>query len=344
MELTAYTKYEAQKIQHTYIDEFDANQDLDQNHLEELDAGTPPGETDFSAQTNSPRLNSFRKIFRSAPSNPLTPATSKTASISSSRIPPRKSTPSAHRRELVWKSQEHEAVPLEDTAHQFQDFLHTFSTESLSRRRGRYTTKTAHRCPGYNRIEITLTADIARSAIVSHLTPTPYEICPVCNEIVQDAEIFACICGGDGKCLHEHGSSPFVLTPSAENEFPTIKCLTCLEWSHRPCVNIFKNEDQNFVCQRCTVQATFDPRESDVLVDSQTQHPQMVDFVRQKRALLIGINYICSQGVPVQLNRPQRDMREVERLLKGEVSVSGLEATILIAIMFHTVRDVWVSG
>jgi len=325
MELTAYTKYEAQKIQHTYIDEFDANQDLDQNHLEELDAGTPPGETDFSAQTNSPRLNSFRKIFRSAPSNPLTPATSKTASISSSRIPPRKSTPSAHRRELVWKSQEHEAVPLEDTAHQFQDFLHTFSTESLSRRRGRYTTKTAHRCPGYNRIEITLTADIARSAIVSHLTPTPYEICPVCNEIVQDAEIFACICGGDGKSLHEHSSSPLVLTHLAENESPTIKCLTCSEWYHRPCVNISENEDQKFVCQRCTVQTMSDPNESGgVPVDSQTgQKSEKLAFVRRKRALLIGINYDLNDQ-DLQLRFPQRDIQKVGWLLKGEVSVSGL--------------------
>jgi len=216
-------------------------------------------------------------------------------------------------------------VSLEDIAHQFHDFLHTSSTSSaLSRRRGRYTTKTAHRCPGYNRIEITLTSDIARSAIVSHHTPTPHEICPVCKEIVQDAEIFACICGGDGKCLHEHGSSPFVLTPSAENEFPTIKCLTCLEWYHRPCVNIFENEDQKFVCQRCAVHTTFDPRESDTLVDSQTrqQKPQKLDFVRRKRALLIGINYTGSQGV--QLIYPQRDMKEVERLLKGEVLVSGL--------------------
>jgi len=216
MELIAYTKYEAQKIQRTYVDEFDADHDLDQDRLEEFefDAGTPPVETKFSPQSNSSRLKSFRNIFRSAPSNPRTPATSKaTSKISSSRIPPRKSTPSAHRRELVWKSQEHEMVSLRDIAHQFQDFLNTFSTQSaLSRRRGRYTTKTAHRCPGYNRIEITLTTDIARSAIVSHLTPTPHEICPVCKEIVQDAEVFACICGGDGKSLHKHNSSPFVLT------------------------------------------------------------------------------------------------------------------------------------
>jgi hypothetical protein len=324
MELTACTKYEAQ-IQRTYVDEFDADHDLDQNRLEEFefDAGTPPVETKINPQSNSSRLKNFQSIFRSVQSNPRTPAASKaTSKISSSPIPPRKSTPSAHRRELVWKSQEHETVSLEDIAHQFQDFLHTFSTQSaLSRRRGRYTTKTAHRCPGYNRIEITLTTDIARSAIVSHLTPTPHEICPVCKEIVQDAEIFACICGGDSKSLHEHKSSPFVLTHIAENEFPTIRCLTCSEWYHRPCVNIFENEDQRFVCQRCTVQTMFDPNESgDVMVDSQTrQKLQNLASVRRKRALLIGMNY----DQALQSLFSQRNMKEVYRLLKGEVSVSG---------------------
>jgi hypothetical protein len=127
------------------------------------------------------------------------PTASSTSSISPRR-PLRKSNPNAHRRELVWKSQKNERVSLEEIARQFQSFLLTFSTElGFNRRRARYTTKTAHRCPGYNRIEITLTPDIARSAIVSHLTPIPHEICPVCKEIVKDAEIFACICGGDGK-------------------------------------------------------------------------------------------------------------------------------------------------
>ena len=115
------------------------------------------------------------------------------------RKPLRKSSPSALRRELVWKSQNNETVFLEEIARQFQSSLLTFSTElGFNRRRGRYTKKTAHRCPGYNRIEITLTPNIARSAIVSHLTPIPHEICPVCREIVKDAEIFACICGCDG--------------------------------------------------------------------------------------------------------------------------------------------------
>jgi hypothetical protein len=118
----------------------------------------------------------------------------------SSRRSFRKSSPSAHRRELVWRSQKNETVSLEEIARQFQSSLLTVSTESgFNHRRGRYTTKTAHRCPGYNRIEITLTSEIARSAIVSHLTPIPHEICPVCKEIVKDAEIFACICGRDGE-------------------------------------------------------------------------------------------------------------------------------------------------
>ncbi|KIM44033.1 hypothetical protein M413DRAFT_373720 [Hebeloma cylindrosporum] len=185
-------------------------------------------------------------VSSSAPSTPrlnaALPTASSISSISSQR-PPRKSIPSARRRELVWKSQKNEAVSLEDIAHQFQSFLLTFSTDlGFNRRRGRYITKTAHRCPGYTRIEITLTSDIARSAIVSHLTPTPHEICPVCKEIVKDAEIFAGICGRD------------------DNEsIPTIRCSTCSEWHHRPCVRVYENTDQSFVCQRCKVQTTPEP-------------------------------------------------------------------------------------
>jgi len=151
-----------------------------------------------------------------------------------------------------------ETVSLETIARQFQDFQCRPSIQSeLKSRRGRYTTKTAHRCPGYNRIEITLTADIARSAIVSHLTPTPHEICPVCNEIVKDAEIFACICGGGGTSVRKTEPSSCVLISSTDNELiPTISCSTCSEWHHRPCVYISEDEVRNFLCQRCEVQAS----------------------------------------------------------------------------------------
>jgi len=106
-----------------------------------------------------------------------------------------------HRRELVWKSQDEKNSSLEDIYFEFKAFLESLppsSETALHRRRGRYTIRTVHRCPGYNRTEITLTPSITRSAIVSHSTPLPNEICPVCNRVVQDVEIFDCICGGEG--------------------------------------------------------------------------------------------------------------------------------------------------
>jgi len=120
----------------------------------------------------------------------------------SPRISPRRLLPSGRRQELVWKPPTTEAVSLDDISHQFQNFLnaHLLSPEpALHRRRGRYAARTAHRCPGYNRIEITLTANITRSAIVSHSSPIPHEICPVCKEVVKDTDIFNCICGDDGE-------------------------------------------------------------------------------------------------------------------------------------------------
>lgn len=106
-----------------------------------------------------------------------------------------------HRRELVWKSQNEKNSSLQDICLEFKAFLDSLTPSSepaLHRRRGRYTVRTAHRCPGYNRTEITLTPSITRSAIVSHSTPLPHEICPVCDRVVQDVEIFDCICGEEG--------------------------------------------------------------------------------------------------------------------------------------------------
>ena len=140
----------------------------------------------------------------------------------SSRRPFRKSSPNARRRELVWRTEKNDTVSLEEIAHQFQSFQLTSSKElGFNRRRGRYTTKTAHRCPGYNRIEITLTPHIARSAIVSHLTPIPHEICPVCKEIVKDTEIFACICGRDGKSAPARSRLFFLFADSKQITNPS---------------------------------------------------------------------------------------------------------------------------
>ena len=105
------------------------------------------------------------------------------------------------RHELVWKSQSTKNVSLNTISRQFQAFLIASNTSSkprLHRYCGRYPKQTAHRCPGYRRVEITLTADITQSAIVSHSTPTAQEICPICNEVVADEEIFNCMCGREG--------------------------------------------------------------------------------------------------------------------------------------------------
>jgi tetratricopeptide (TPR) repeat protein len=46
--------------------------------------------------------------------------------------------------------------------------------------------------------------------------------------------------------------SPPLLTYLADTEsIPTIRCSTCLEWHHRPCVNAFESEDRTFICHRC---------------------------------------------------------------------------------------------
>ena len=133
--------------------------------------------------------------------SPSTPTTSKPPPKTSRKKPPR-----GRRQELVWKPSSAETITLNEISRNFQYFVNANSSAAseptLSRRRGRYTTRTSHRCPGYNRIEITLTSDIEHSAIVSHASPTPHEICPVCKEVVKDSEIFNCMCGGQGEWIH----------------------------------------------------------------------------------------------------------------------------------------------
>ncbi|KAF8954179.1 hypothetical protein BDZ97DRAFT_514398 [Flammula alnicola] len=199
--------YISQQIHRSYLEEFDTHvDDLPENRLEELDLPSSSGP---------------------APSSP--------------RPSPRRSTqklrPSGRRQELVWKSSTAETVTLNDISRRFQDYLYASRSSSepaLNRRRGRYTARTAHRCPGYNRIEITLTADITRSAIISHPSPIPDEICLVCDGIVKDTDIFNCICGGD------------------DDEFmSTVRCTSCSEWHHRHCVGFLDLEPLIFLCERC---------------------------------------------------------------------------------------------
>ena len=43
----------------------------------------------------------------------------------------------------------------------------------------------SHRCPGYLREEITLTADVSRSVVITHQYPSQSEICTICGQLVQ---------------------------------------------------------------------------------------------------------------------------------------------------------------
>ncbi|KAF8802228.1 hypothetical protein BYT27DRAFT_7112916, partial [Phlegmacium glaucopus] len=143
-----------------------------------------------------------------------------------------------HRRELVWKHEYEEESSLEQICLGFKAFLNDLTAASsepaLHRRRGRSAAGTVHRCPGYNRTEITLTPSITRSAIVSHSTPLPHEICPVCNRVVKDVGFFNCICGGED-----------------DESVPTIQCLKCCEWHHRHCVDDFELTKRSFTCPDC---------------------------------------------------------------------------------------------
>ena len=166
-------KFLGQQIQRANVDEFDTNvDDLPENRFEELDSSGPASSSPTSGRPSPRRL-------------------------------PRKLRPNGRRQELVWKYPTAEAVvTLSDISHQFQNFLNAYLSSSdptLNRRRGRYTARTAHRCPGYNRVEITLTADVTRSAIIVHSSPIPHEICLVCGEVVNDTDVFNCVCGRDGE-------------------------------------------------------------------------------------------------------------------------------------------------
>ncbi|KDR80457.1 hypothetical protein GALMADRAFT_242914 [Galerina marginata CBS 339.88] len=198
--------YKSRHNQHTYHDEFDDDvDDLLENWFEEF--------ADDSSSLAAPASSS-----------------------ATTTMPPPRSPqcPSGRRQELTWKPLEADTVTLKDISRQFQSFLnfHRSSSEPvLSRRRGRYRVRTSHRCPGYSRIEVTLTTDILRSAIVSHSSPTPGEICPVCGEVVKE-EILSCLCGNFD-----------------DESMPTVRCSTCFEWHHRPCVGGFNTE--KFVCKSC---------------------------------------------------------------------------------------------
>ncbi|KIM37325.1 hypothetical protein M413DRAFT_31032 [Hebeloma cylindrosporum] len=155
------------------------------------------------------------------------------SSVDSARSSPQ---PSEPRQELVWRSTT-DIVRLYDVTKNFICVLKQYlspARPSIRHRRGRYRARTYHRCPGYNRIEINLNASNIPIVLISHASAMPHEICFVCKEVAKDTEIFNCICDGD------------------DDEFiPTIRCTSCSEWHHRPCVIPSGEGCLTFVCKPC---------------------------------------------------------------------------------------------
>ncbi|KAJ7784152.1 hypothetical protein B0H16DRAFT_290647 [Mycena metata] len=133
------------------------------------------------------------------------------------------------RREYVWRAMDRGKQSLATVADQMTTHLNI----ALARlqRLTQTDERRAHRCRGYTREEITLAPTIVDSAIVSHDTPRPLEICSICHEIVGLDERFQCICGDSGP------GSRF-----------TVKCTMCKLWSHGECAGTI---GVDFICRFC---------------------------------------------------------------------------------------------
>ena len=94
------------------------------------------------------------------------------------------------RREVQWKLDK-SAInrSLECIVRCFEDRLDCVSASSADSPLRRITVSphkwVSHRCPGYLREEITLTADVSSSVVVAHQYPSQSEICTICGQLVQ---------------------------------------------------------------------------------------------------------------------------------------------------------------
>ena len=94
------------------------------------------------------------------------------------------------RREVRWKlDKSANNQSLESIVRRFEDYLDCVSASSEDSPLRRITASpqkwVSHRCPGYLREEITLTADVSRSFVVAHQYPSQSEICTICGQLVQ---------------------------------------------------------------------------------------------------------------------------------------------------------------
>ncbi|KAK6977213.1 hypothetical protein R3P38DRAFT_2810607 [Favolaschia claudopus] len=119
----------------------------------------------------------------------LTPS----STVLESPISTDRDSPSSLRREYVWRQISKENQSLAAVAAEIEFDL---ELRSLTLQRTALADEySAHRCAGYVREEITLASSLADSAVVTHDTPSPTEICPICRQPVSFDEKFRCICG-----------------------------------------------------------------------------------------------------------------------------------------------------
>ena len=92
------------------------------------------------------------------------------------------------RREVRWVHLGTNSQSLESIAHNFQDYIDCFlsSSSSTLRRVRALDEPPFHTCPGYLREEITLTAEVSKSAIVSHASADLWERCSFCGQLVDN--------------------------------------------------------------------------------------------------------------------------------------------------------------
>ena len=94
------------------------------------------------------------------------------------------------RREVRWKlDKSANKRSLESIVRRFEAYLDCVSAPSADSPLRRITASphrfVSHRCPGYLREEITLTADVSKSVVIAHQYPSQSEICTICGQLVQ---------------------------------------------------------------------------------------------------------------------------------------------------------------
>ncbi|KAF5364976.1 hypothetical protein D9758_008177 [Tetrapyrgos nigripes] len=108
------------------------------------------------------------------------------------------SAPSNPRRELVWKVSRRRLSTVALVAQQYQNNLNrlrilgplSLTLRYFETRLGERS-NFRHRCPGYRKEEIKLTANIKEVAIINHSPPSNSEICLVCGEAVNEEDELA---------------------------------------------------------------------------------------------------------------------------------------------------------